>query len=872
MVLFFIGCCACVSGVRSQLRAGKRSDEPNEPVKKVAQKTNMNQQPLPPGFISQVDPSTGKTFYVDTRTGKSQWNFPVGPVNNTPQPQYNTLHTNAQQYPASYQPTVGLNHNIMQTNHQQPVGAIPLNHPQTVPTNYHQPVPANYHQPVPASIPSHQQHQAIQPHNTMVPNIPLPPGFITQLDPATGKKYYVDTRTGKSQWNDPRLGSVPSNPSAGYPGSQSISPVVPNNGNYTMANQPRPLPSVPDSVPSNQVPITSRPLPAGFITQLDPKTGKTFFVDTKTGKSQWNDPRESIVEPSPRPLPPVPPRVDISLVQGNIKADAKKPTPSSGIPLPTGFISQIDPKTGKTYYVNTIIGKSQWNDPRDPIDLPSITVSPESDIPTSPANNIDFSSIASAPLEDSKPTLPERKQAEPDNIPSRLQSLNRSKSQSSLSSFTSFVGDGEIPIWQDDYSTEPVFTPVCPCRNVKEAIVHAIIDYMIEIFKMLPQIKDESKKLNSHLQRIVLHLKESPDDETFLRKDIKTRKQIIDVFIAELNNLQVNFEKDRKAYFLNLEYRMMRFLVAKCLSQPIEDIEEDAGYLEDLVHVIASTSLDLHDFMAHARVACLEIYKTYLTSITGEKGKPSYKYGAPFYESLQSGIMAVCDNMGLSYWEDIFPEAYIQSNVESKFYELRGEDIFEWTETVDIPFKIEMKSPYSILLNARHVVQFPVYVQAIYAMTSSSRIDMDQLEAIVLCHPPDSFSAIIQKYGKLDRVETEALKVKTKKDMARIAGISINMNNNSLKRTASLASVDSQMGQMNVSSSRPVALTLPLPSKSSVDGVLSVTSGTLPTRPKSPLSISATPDIPRNPRLNPIENPNKVKNWDGTGNQFEAVN
>ena len=35
---------------------------------------------LPPGWISKVDPASGKTFFVDTASGVRQWEAPPPPV------------------------------------------------------------------------------------------------------------------------------------------------------------------------------------------------------------------------------------------------------------------------------------------------------------------------------------------------------------------------------------------------------------------------------------------------------------------------------------------------------------------------------------------------------------------------------------------------------------------------------------------------------------------------------------------------------------------------------------------------------------------------------------------------------------------------
>ncbi|KAI9011817.1 hypothetical protein DFJ74DRAFT_710730 [Hyaloraphidium curvatum] len=70
----------------------------------------------------------------------------------------------------------------------------------------------------------------------------LPPGFIAQTDPATGKVFFVNTATGQSQWEHP---SAPAAPPA---------------------------------------------LPPGFFAQTDHSTGKVFYVNTATGQSQWDFP------------------------------------------------------------------------------------------------------------------------------------------------------------------------------------------------------------------------------------------------------------------------------------------------------------------------------------------------------------------------------------------------------------------------------------------------------------------------------------------------------------------------------------------------------------------------------------------------------
>ncbi len=45
----------------------------------------MNNPNLPPGYISQIDPSSGKVFYVETASGKAGWSYPTTPTPSPPQ-------------------------------------------------------------------------------------------------------------------------------------------------------------------------------------------------------------------------------------------------------------------------------------------------------------------------------------------------------------------------------------------------------------------------------------------------------------------------------------------------------------------------------------------------------------------------------------------------------------------------------------------------------------------------------------------------------------------------------------------------------------------------------------------------------------------
>ncbi|KAJ2004782.1 hypothetical protein H4R26_002316 [Coemansia thaxteri] len=63
-------------------------------------------------------------------------------------------------------------------------------------------------------------------------NAPLPPGFIAQFDRNSGRYFFVNQQTGRSQWEDPRAMSY-----APPPGPPPYSPGAPSTSHYQPQQQ-----------------------------------------------------------------------------------------------------------------------------------------------------------------------------------------------------------------------------------------------------------------------------------------------------------------------------------------------------------------------------------------------------------------------------------------------------------------------------------------------------------------------------------------------------------------------------------------------------------------------------------------------------------
>lgn len=86
---------------------------------------------------------------------------------------------------------------------------------------------------------------------------------------------------------------------------------------------------------SSPQPQPQSSLPPGWESQVDPSSGRVFYV-SPTGRSQWNPPPPFNVIPPPPPLQPT---------------------------LPSGWVQLVDPASNKVYYHNASTGVSQWKRP-----------------------------------------------------------------------------------------------------------------------------------------------------------------------------------------------------------------------------------------------------------------------------------------------------------------------------------------------------------------------------------------------------------------------------------------------------------------------------------------------------------------------------
>jgi len=112
-------------------------------------------------------------------------------------------------------------------------------------------------------------------------------------------------------------------------------------------------------------------LPTGYQQQIDPSTGKAFYVNLMTGETSWTPPTGAAAAPVPM-APSAPP---------------------SSAGLPPGWEERVDPASGRKFYINHANKSTSWELPTAgggaPPSQPSYAVAPRQASPDSRLEAID---------------------------------------------------------------------------------------------------------------------------------------------------------------------------------------------------------------------------------------------------------------------------------------------------------------------------------------------------------------------------------------------------------------------------------------------------------------------------------------------------
>lgn len=217
-----------------------------------------------------------------------------------------------------------------------------------------------------------------------VPSSSLPPQWTEAVDVDTGKFYFVHVETKETRWERPTIddGDTPTHQQQHH--IACVSAEAPNGEEARTA--------VPNAAPVDQA---SDPIEPGWTATVDPASGRTYYYHAATGETRWEPPLARADEPT-NPVSKPPSTTESAANVSEIP-----------ISLPSGWVEQTDPSSGRPYYYHNASNLTQWERPGDatlPVDKKDETTSERvvesMDPPTKPSPvTVESASVAEEPRE-----------------------------------------------------------------------------------------------------------------------------------------------------------------------------------------------------------------------------------------------------------------------------------------------------------------------------------------------------------------------------------------------------------------------------------------------------------------------------------------
>ena len=152
--------------------------------------------------------------------------------------------------------------------------------------------------------------------------------WVEKFDSKRLKKYWKSKVTGKSVWENPHT-TMSATADLGSPSNPTVA-----------AN------TVPAPVPAP----ASTPVESEWVEKFDAKKGKKYWKNKATGKSTWVDPNKGAAPAAP---------------SSNALPAGSVPTLAVPTSVESEWVEKFDAKKGKKYWKNKVTGKSTWVDPNE---------------------------------------------------------------------------------------------------------------------------------------------------------------------------------------------------------------------------------------------------------------------------------------------------------------------------------------------------------------------------------------------------------------------------------------------------------------------------------------------------------------------------
>jgi hypothetical protein len=208
-------------------------------------------------------------------------------------------------------------------------------------------------------------------------------------DPKSGKVFYYNKTTGVSAWNKPKVDTTTKKPSEPQAAKQQPAGTATKQKSETPAGASmtkKKANTTPETAKEGDGAAMDEELPAAWKEMKDKVSGKVFYYNKDTKKTQWT-----------RPTGPNPTETEPKLKPDESAAPTEKVRRRSVVvqQLEDDWSEMKDPKSGKVFFYNKKTGKSRWKKPSNAGELKAKKEATES----TAEKEDDTSSVSSRPSE-----------------------------------------------------------------------------------------------------------------------------------------------------------------------------------------------------------------------------------------------------------------------------------------------------------------------------------------------------------------------------------------------------------------------------------------------------------------------------------------
>ncbi|KAG7359509.1 WW domain containing protein [Nitzschia inconspicua] len=349
---------------------------------------NVNyDETLPDGWVDLVDPSTNQRYFYNSVTGETSWD----------------------------RPTAGPSGEILLNNAETEVATIEEASPQgeaepeisvKADTNENDGLYDADQSPESTKDATEQ----VDDDNVNYDET-LPDGWVDLVDPSTNQRYFYNSVTGETSWDQPTAGpsgeillndaeTKVATIEEAYPQGEAEPEISvkadtnENDGLYDADQSPESTKDATEQVDDDNVNYDET-LPDGWVDLVDPSTNQRYFYNSVTGETSWDPPTArpsgeillndaetevaTIEKASPQGQaePEISVKADTDTNENDGLYDADQSPESTkdateqvdddnvnyDETLPDGWVDLVDPSTNQRYFYNSVTGETSWDPP-----------------------------------------------------------------------------------------------------------------------------------------------------------------------------------------------------------------------------------------------------------------------------------------------------------------------------------------------------------------------------------------------------------------------------------------------------------------------------------------------------------------------------